>query len=44
MSRLRGKIAVWQDGLTQLQFDIKNVYSYIETLSTCSINPKLIKP
>ena len=44
MLQLRGKIAVLQDGLTQIQFDIQNVYSYIETLSTSTINPTLINP
>ena len=42
MLQLRGKIAVLKDGLTQIQFDIQNIYLYIETLSTSTINPTLI--
>ena len=44
MLHLRGKIAVLQDRLTQIQFDIQNIYSDIETLSTSTINPTLINP
>ena len=42
MLQLRGKITVLWDGLTQIQFDIQNVYSYIEVLLTNTINITLI--
>ena len=38
MLQLRGKIAVLWDGPTQIEFDILNVYSYTEILSTSTIN------
>ena len=44
MLQFRGKIAVLQDKLTQIQFSIQNVKSYIETLSTSTINSTLISP
>ena len=44
MLQLIGKMEVLQDGLTQIQFDIRSVSSYIETSSTSIINPTLINP
>ena len=44
MLQLRGKIAVLQDGLTEMPFDIKNACLYIETSSTSTINLTLISP
>ena len=44
MLELHGKIAVLQDGLTQIQLDIQNIYAYMDSLSSNSINPTLIDP
>ena len=44
MFQLRHKILKLCDGLTQSHFDIQNIYSYIENLSTGTINTTLIHP
>ena len=38
MPQLRHKIAILQDALIQIQFDIKNIYSYIETYQYYNLN------
>ena len=42
MLQLRGKISLLHNRLTQIQFNIQNVYSCIENLFTSTINPTLI--
>ena len=42
MLQMHGKISIVQDILSQIQFNIKNIYAYFETLSTSTINPTLI--
>ena len=44
MVQLKGKNSILRDGLMQVQFDMQNAYSYIETVSTSKINPTLINP
>ena len=44
MVQLRGETAVMQNRLTEIQFDIQNVYSKNETLCTSTINLTSINP
>ena len=42
--QLRGKSVVLGDGMTQIEFDIQNLSSCIEILSTSTIYPTLTSP
>ena len=42
--QLQGKFSVFQGDLTQIQFNIQNVYAYVEILPTIVINPTINPP